>query len=155
MIRILVSACLLGEPVRFDGRDKRQVDPRWAQWQAEGRLVPFCPEVAGGLPVPRPPAERQADGRVVDDRGEDRSAAFDRGAEAALEAFRNQGCALAILKEGSPSCGVHRIYDGSFTRTAIPGHGVTTERLKRHGLAVFSEAELDEVARLLSELERA
>jgi uncharacterized protein YbbK (DUF523 family) len=155
MIRILVSACLLGEPVRFDGRDKRQADPRWVRWQAEGRLVPFCPEVAGGLPVPRPPAEIQADGRVVDEGGVDRSREFERGAESALEAFRAEGCALAILKEGSPSCGVHRIYDGTFTRTAIPGSGVTTALLKLHGLAVFSEAELDEVARLLAELERA
>ncbi len=154
MIRILVSACLLGEPVRFDGRDKRQVDPRWERWQAEGRLVPFCPEVAGGLPVPRPPAEIQTDGRVRDDQGVDRTEAFERGSEAALATFRERGCALAILKEGSPSCGVHRIYDGAFSKTAIPGSGMTTTLLKQHGLAVFSEAELEEVARLLVELER-
>ncbi len=155
MIRILVSACLVGEPVRFDGRDKRQADPRWARWQAEGRLVPFCPEVAGGLSVPRPPAEIQADGRVVDDRGVDRSPEFVRGAESALEMFRAQGCALAILKEGSPSCGVHRVYDGTFSKRAVPGKGITTALLRQHGLAVFSEAELEEVARLLAELERA
>ncbi|HJV90851.1 MAG TPA: DUF523 domain-containing protein [Holophagaceae bacterium] len=149
MIRILVSACLLGDPVRFDGQAKTIRDPRWDRWAAEGRLVPLCPEVAGGLPVPRPPAERQADGRVRDDRGEDRTGEFERGAQHALAAAREAGCTLAILKEGSPSCGVRRIYDGTFSRTALPGEGLTTELLRRHGLAVFSEAELDQVERLL------
>ena len=153
MIRILVSACLVGEPVRFDGRDTLQPDPRWDRWRAEGRLVPFCPEVAGGLPVPRPPAEIQADGRVVDDRGADRTAAFRFGAEAALRAAREAGCALAILKEGSPSCGVNRIYDGTFSKTSVPGRGVAAALLAQHGLAVFSEAELGGVGARLRALE--
>jgi len=153
MIRILVSACLVGEPVRFDGRDKLQTDPRWARWQAEGRLVPFCPEVAGGLPVPRPPAERQPGGQVVDDQGVDRTEAFRRGAEGALARARETGCGLAILKEGSPSCGVRRIYDGSFSGRSLPGQGLATELLTQHGLAVFSEAELEAVEARLRELE--
>ena len=153
LIRILVSACLVGEPVRFDGRDKFQSDPRWTRWRAEGRLVPFCPEVAGGLPVPRPPAEIQPSGRVVDDQGVDRTEAFRRGADAALRAAREAGCALAILKEGSPSCGVNRIYDGSFSKVALPGRGMATALLAKHGLAVFSEAELDAAEARLRELE--
>lgn len=154
MIRILVSACLLGDPVRFDGRAKTVRDSRLDRWAAEGRLVPLCPEVAGGLPVPRSPAERQPDGRVLDDQGVDRTAAFQLGAQRALEAAQAHGCALAILKEGSPSCGVARIYDGTFTKQPLAGQGLTTERLKAHGIAVFSEGELDEAARLVDVLER-
>ncbi len=154
MIRILVSACLLGDPVRFDGRAKTVLDPRLDRWAAEGRLVPLCPEVAGGLPVPRPPAERQPDGRVMDDRGVDRTPAFELGAQRALEAAREHGCGLAILKEGSPSCGVSRIYDGTFTKQPLAGQGLTTERLKAEGIAVFSELELDDAERLVETLER-
>ena len=154
MIRILVSACLLGDPVRFDGRAKLVLDARLDRWAAEGRLVPLCPEVEGGLPVPRPPAERQPDGRVVDDQGVDRTEAFRLGAERAVDAARTHGCALAILKEGSPSCGVARVYDGTFTRQPLAGQGLTTERLKAEGIAVFSELELDDAERLVEVLER-
>jgi uncharacterized protein YbbK (DUF523 family) len=154
MIRILVSACLLGDPVRFDGRAKTVEDPRLARWRAEGRLVPFCPEVEGGLPVPRIPAERQAEGRVRDAAGVDRTEAFRLGARKALDAAREAGCRLALLKERSPSCGVHEIYDGSFTAKRIPGQGITAEILREAGLEVFSENELDALESKLEGLQQ-
>ena len=143
MIRILVSACLMGDPVRFDGCAKTVEDLRLARWRAEGRLVPFCPEVEGGLPVPRVPAERQADGRVRDAGGVDRTEAFELGARKALQAAREAGCQAALLKERSPSCGVNEIYDGTFSGQRIPGQGVAAALLREGGLAVFSELELD------------
>ena len=89
--KILVSACLLGEPVRYDGRAQPLQDALLAQWRREGRVIPCCPELAGGLPVPRAPAERQADGRIVTRDGQDVSAAFARGAACALALCRQHG----------------------------------------------------------------
>lgn len=155
MIRILVSACLLGDPVRFDGRAKTVDDPRLARWRAEGRLVPFCPEVEGGLPVPRIPAERQADGLVRDAAGVDRTEAFELGARKALQAALRAGCQAALLKERSPSCGVNEIYDGTFSGQRISGQGVAAGLLREGGLAVFSERELDALEAWLGDPGRA
>ena len=104
------------------------------------RLVPICPEQAGGLPTPRLPSERRGE-QVVNRAGENVTEAFRRGAELALERALREGCRLALLKERSPSCGSGRIYDGSFTGTVIPGDGVTAEMLKKSGLTVCSETE--------------
>lgn len=153
MERILVSACLLGQPVRYDGAAKPPRDETLLRrWRAEGRLVSFCPEVSAGLPVPRPPAEIAGaaggeavlDGtaQIVTEAGVDVTPEFVRGAELALAAARRAGARMAILKEGSPSCGSHRVYDGSFAGRSVPGAGVTAVLLVRHGIAVFSEDEL-------------
>ncbi|GLV52861.1 hypothetical protein TBS_34230 [Thermobispora bispora] len=162
MERILVSACLLGRPVRYDGRAKTSHDELLARWRAEGRLVPFCPEVEGGLPVPRPPAEIEGGtggeavlsgaARVRTATGEDVTEAFLAGARRALEAARKAGARIAILKEGSPSCGSLRIYDGTFQGRTAPGQGVTTALLERHGVRVFSEDRIPEAAAYLEEL---
>ena len=154
MIPVLVSACLLGERVRFDGSGRAVASPHLERWRREGRLIPVCPEVAGGLPVPRPPAELQPDGRVIDITGADLTEAFRRGAEAALTMSRGgQGSPLAILKEGSPSCGSARIHDGRFSGAMIPGQGVTAWLLRERGVAVFSEAQIEEAAAFLAHLE--
>jgi uncharacterized protein YbbK (DUF523 family) len=176
---ILVSACLLGRPVRYDGTAKRSDDEILARWRAEGRLLSCCPEVSGGLPVPRPPAEISAvsgpgdagsiadagpavlDGTAVlggtaqvrTADGTDVTAAFVRGAEQALEVARRYAVRMAVLKEGSPSCGSGRIYDGTFTGTPVPGSGVTTALLQRNGIQVFGEDQLDAAAAHLDELE--
>ncbi|HLV59896.1 MAG TPA: DUF523 domain-containing protein, partial [Fredinandcohnia sp.] len=129
------------------------------RWLAEGRVVPLCPEVAGGLPVPRPPAEIQGgDGRDVlagrarvATREGDVTAFFLAGAEAALAAARAHGVVAAVLKERSPSCGVRQVYDGSFSGQRRSGMGVTAARLEAAGIPVFSEAELDRVRALLDE----
>lgn len=152
MERILVSSCLLGQPVRFDGSAKRRDDPLMRRWRAEGRLVPCCPEVAGGLPVPRPAAELAGD-LVRTEDGSDVTRYFLEGARLALEVARRFNLRVAILKEGSPSCGSHRVYDGTFTGRSIPGRGVTAELLTRSGVAVFAEHELDAVEAHLWDLE--
>jgi uncharacterized protein YbbK (DUF523 family) len=153
VIRVLVSACLLGEPVRYNGEAKTVRDPALARWTAEGRVVSFCPEVAGGLAVPRPPAERIGL-RVLTHDGADVTAEFARGAALAVAAARQHNAAIAILKEGSPSCGSSVIGDGTFTRTRIPGKGVAAEALLAAGIAVYSENEIDAAAAHLARLSR-
>lgn len=142
MKRVLVSACLLGERVRFDGADKLAHHDVLARWLREGRVVRVCPEVAGGLPVPRPPAELR-NGLVVTKDGRDVSAELARGAQEALRLVREFGVKVAVLKANSPSCGSGFIYDGTFNGTRVPGDGVTTALLRAHGVEVFSELEWD------------
>ena len=147
--KVLVSACLLGQPVRYDGQSKGIVSDWLSALGAEGRALAFCPEVAGGLPTPRPPAERQGE-RVVTASGLDVTEEFDRGAELALAICQAQGIRFALLKEGSPSCGSCRIYNGRFEGVSVAGEGKTTALLRRHGIAVFSEDQLAELASALS-----
>ena len=164
MIRVLVSSCLLGERVRYHGGDARRDDPVLERWLAEGRVVPFCPEVEGGLGVPRPAAEiRGGDGRsvvegraeVVTAAGEIVTEAFAAGARGALETCRRQGVRLAVLTDRSPSCGSTLIYDGTFSGTRRPGVGVTCALLEDHGIAVFAPDALEEARRHLERLEDA
>ncbi len=124
--------------MRFDGREKGSANPILERWLAEGRVVRVCPEVAGGLPVPRPPAEI-TNGRVMARTGADVTAEFERGAQEALRLVREFGIQIAVLKSGSPSCGSGFIYDGTFSKTRVDGDGVTTALLQRHGVQVFSE----------------
>ena len=147
--KVLVSACLLGQPVRYDGQSKGIVSDWLSALGAEGRALAFCPEVAGGLSTPRPPAERQGE-RVVTASGLDVTEEFDRGAELALAICQTQGIRFALLKEGSPSCGSGRIYNGRFEGVSVAGEGKTTALLRRHGIAVFSEDQLAELASALS-----
>ncbi|KHL74548.1 hypothetical protein PpSQ1_09885 [Pseudomonas putida] len=158
--KVLVSACLLGQAVRYDGRASGHPD-LLQRWQAEGCVVPLCPEVAGGLPTPRPPAEipggqgdEVLDGaaQVLTVNGEDVSAAFLAGAQRALTLVRRHGIRVAVLKAGSPSCGNRLTYDGTFAGVKIPGQGVTTALLRREGVLVFSELELEEAQRALAGL---
>ena len=152
--RILVSACLLGHPVRYNGLDKKTDDDHLRRWVAEGRVVSVCPEVAGGLAVPRPPAEISGGGagggasvltgqaRVIAVTGADVTAEFVQGADHALAKAAEHGIRVAVLKEGSPSCGSTYSYDGSFSGVRVPAPGVTTARLLAAGIRVFSEHEL-------------
>lgn len=149
-MHILVSACLLGTPCRYDGASKR--NPALDRLTAQGHvLVPVCPEVLGGLPTPRPPAERQPGGRVVNREGIDVTAEYRAGAERALEIARTHGCTCAVLKERSPSCGFGQVYDGTFTRTLIPGSGVAAELLSAHGITVYGESQVGELLERLEE----
>ena len=139
-MKMLVSACLLGEPCRYDGKSK----PCEAVLQLRERytLIPVCPEVMGGLPTPRIPSECQADGTVRNRGGEDVTAAYRKGAEAVLSVAKENGCSVAILKERSPACGKGRIYDGTFSKTLTDGNGVCAELLLRNGIRVIGESEL-------------
>lgn len=158
MKKLLVSACLLGNPVRYDGQAKTLTNPRLARLLEQGRIVGFCPEVAGGLPIPRPPAEISgADGsaviageaRVTTRDGSDVTHCFLSGANQALSTCKQHGITVAVLTESSPSCGSGSIYDGSFTRSAVPGSGVTAALLWQHGIAVFNQYQLDAAIDLL------
>jgi uncharacterized protein YbbK (DUF523 family) len=148
--KILVSACLLGCPVRYDGQSKPVEHTLLQRWHANGWLVPFCPEQAGGLPTPRPAAEIQTDGRVMTAASHDVTTAFVRGAEQALTLCQQQHIQYAILKESSPSCGSTNIYNGQFSGQKISGQGVTTRLLREHDIQVFSEHNLNDLFALLS-----
>jgi uncharacterized protein YbbK (DUF523 family) len=155
--RILISACLLGERVRFHGGDARREHPTLRRWQDEGRLVPLCPEVTGGLATPRPAAEIAVTSegrRVLTAAGMDVTRAFERGADAAAHACAAHGIRIAILKDGSPSCGSRSIYDGSFSGHRLNAQGFTAARLAADGIAIFSEEEIDSAADYLKTLER-
>jgi len=160
MQKILVSRCLLGHRVRYDGGASGPFD-QLAQWLDEGRVIPLCPEVAGGLPTPRAAAEipggqggQVLDGQalVITTEGEDVSAQFLSGAYQALELVREHGIRIAILKANSPSCGNLLTYDGTFRGVKVSGEGVTAALLRRHGVQVFSELELAEAAAALTTL---
>lgn len=140
MDKLLVSACLLGAPCRYDGKSKPLAGIERLREMYE--LVPVCPEQEGGLPTPRTPSERRGEAVVMQD-GTDVTAQYRRGAEATLALCRREGCAAALLKERSPSCGSGTIYDGSFTHTLIPGDGVTAELLRQNGVRIYGESELD------------
>ncbi|GGB39455.1 hypothetical protein GCM10011505_21280 [Tistrella bauzanensis] len=159
---VLISACLLGRPVRFDGRGATRPHPLIDRLQATGRLIPLCPEIAGGLPTPRPPAEIVPTGHVtdgaggravIDATGADVTAAFATGAALAVETARRAGARLALLKARSPSCGAGLVYDGSFSGRLIAGHGLTAAALTAAGIIVCADDDLDRAARLLAELD--
>ena len=133
---ILVSACLAGEPCRYSGRDFPC--PAVTVLVASGQALAVCPELLGGLPTPRPPAEIVA-GRVVTVVGEDVTAAYQAGAQLALQLAWQAGCRTAILKARSPSCGCGQIYDGSFSGRLIVGYGVFAALLKMAGIMVQTE----------------
>lgn len=135
---ILVSACLLGVTCKYSGGDN--ACPALLALAATGAhtLIPFCPEVYGGLPTPRPPAERRGDAVVTED-GDDVTAQYQKGAQAALSMARLTHCTAAILKANSPSCGCGSIYDGTFTHTRIAGDGLTGALLCANGIPVYNE----------------
>lgn len=140
-MNILVSTCLLGVDCRYDG--KNNYFPLLEKIREEHHLIPVCPESYGGLPVPRDPAEI-IDGRVVSRSGKDVTEEFHRGADAMMALAKYYNCDLAILKERSPSCGSGRIYDGTFTKTLVPGDGIFASLLKEAGIPVIGESEIEE-----------
>ena len=145
MKKLLVSACLLGTPCRYDGKSK----PNDAVIKLSDcyNLIPVCPEVDGGLPTPRVPSERIGD-RVMMKDGRDVTENYFKGAEYALSLCIYNDITCAILKERSPSCGKGCIYDGTFTGTLTNRDGVTAELLKKNGITVLGETEIAEMEKL-------
>ena len=149
-----MSACLLGQKVRYDGGDCLQNHSRLQAWLKRGDIITICPEMAGGLPTPRPPAEIQnrragfdvlhKTAQVKTNTGLDVSESFIRGAEKALALAKEYRIRIAILKAKSPSCGSGVIYDGTFSKMLIPGDGVTSALLKQHHILVFDEYHIDD-----------
>lgn len=135
---LLISACLLGTACRYDGRSKPLDEALLSRLGALYQLIPVCPEQLGGLPTPRLPCEVKR-GRVIRKDGEDTTEAYRRGASEALRLAKLFGAKKALLKAKSPSCGVGRIYDGSFSGRLTDGNGITAELLTQNGIEVFSE----------------
>ena len=151
MKKILVSQCLYGgDPVRYDGKSKAETDPRFLKWKEEGRLIPVCPEVFGGLPTPRADAQRVGD-KVIARTGKDVTFEYMKGAHEAVRLAKEYNVLCAIMKEKSPSCGSNKIYDGTFEGNLIDGQGTAVELLRKEGVQVFSEEQLDQVELLLAE----
>lgn len=146
--RILMSACLLGVYCRYNGERKQMEGIERLMERAE--LIPVCPEVLGGLPTPRPAAERVGN-RVMNREGADVTETYRRGAEETLRLAELFGAKMALLKERSPSCGMGKIHDGSFLGRIVDGSGVTAELLAAHGIAVYGESRADELLMTLEE----
>lgn len=137
-MRIAVSACLLGEQCKYNGGSNRNDELIEALHAGGHEVIPVCPEVAGGLPIPRPRAEIRA-GEVVNEFGESVDAAFRAGAEAELERIEEAGGVdLAILQPRSPSCGVGTVYDGTFTGKLVLGDGIFVQLLRKRGIPVVA-----------------
>ncbi|WP_426415919.1 DUF523 domain-containing protein [Aestuariirhabdus sp. LZHN29] len=160
MEKILVSACLLGQRVRYRG-DGFAPAERLSRWHSEGRLMLLCPEVVAGLGVPRPAAEivggqgravLEREARVVTQAGADLTDVFIRGADAALALCRREGIRMAVMKARSPSCGNRQSYDGSFRGVRVSGEGVAAALLQREGIRVFNELELELAAEYLAQI---
>ncbi len=156
MKKILISACMLGDNVRYDGGHHLINHPTLQRWRKEGRLVAVCPEVAGGMTIPRPAAETQCKFPILitTQEGTDVTPEFLNGAEKTLDIAKREGVACALMKAKSPSCGNQRIYDGNFTNTLIEGAGVAAAELIRNGIPVFSEKQLPELFAFIEDSER-
>ncbi len=145
--KILVSACFLGERVRYNGIIKPLVHKLLDEWSEQGRLLTICPEVISGLTVPRPAAEiNQDSGEVLTISGQCVTTHFRKGAQLALRMCQKHHIKFALLKESSPSCGSNYIYDGHFSNTKINGQGITTSLLRDHGIQVFCENTIEKLA---------
>ena len=159
LAKVLVSACLLGRPVRYNGSAKTLEDALLDRWVSQGRVVSVCPEAMAGLPTPRPPAEIangesgatiiQCGGRIVEADGNDVTDAYLAGAWIALAHAVRHDCRYALLTDGSPSCGDSFIYDGTFKGRRIDGEGVTAALLRQHGITVFTQTKISSLAAAL------
>lgn len=154
--RILVSACLLSQPVRYNGKALHLENDLIRRWTARGMIVPLCPEIAAGFPTPRPPAEIERGfdgrdiiggrGRILEDTGTDVTDVFLRGAHIALDTALKEKCQYALLTDGSPSCGSTFIYSGNHDGLKRIGVGIVTAVLRRNGIRVFAPHEIDQLA---------
>jgi len=136
---MIVSACLADVNCRWD-RESRPCE-KVIDLVRKGKALPICPEQLGGLPTPRPPAEQRGKKVVIKD-GKDITKEFERGAQEVLKIAKLVGCQEAILKSKSPSCGVGKVYDGTFSGTLIDGDGVLSKLLKKNGIIVKSEKDI-------------
>ena len=140
---IIVSACLLGEPCRYDGASRASDAVK--EYLIDAAVVPICPEQMGGLATPRNPCEIQSDGSIRDASGADWTKEYEQGADIAVMLAKSLGCKEALLKAYSPSCGVHAVYDGTFSATLIPGEGVTAKALREAGVVLLDENDVEKL----------
>ncbi|MGI5892058.1 MAG: DUF523 domain-containing protein [Bacillota bacterium] len=149
---IIVSACLLGKNCTYDGGNN--YNQAVCDWLKDKQFIAVCPEEVAGLPIGRPPAEiKGASGtgvlgsynKVFDKSGRDVTKEFLAGALKTLEEADSAGATIAILKENSPSCGVHFVFDGTFSHKKTPGKGVTAALLEREGIKILSEKDIEQM----------
>ncbi|MFA8301055.1 MAG: DUF523 domain-containing protein [Hyphomicrobiales bacterium] len=154
MKKILISSCLAGEKVRYNGSDRKINHPLINKWDKEGRLILACPEILGGLSTPRPSAEiingsgldaLNKHSKITDINHNDLTKEFIDGAEKTLEIIKEHNIDIAIMAERSPSCGSCKIYDGTFSGKLIHGEGVTTALLRKNGVTIYNENQLDDI----------
>ncbi len=157
MKKILISACMYGQNVRYDGNHNNIMEqhPALARWHEEGRLVPICPEVVGGLPTPRPAAEMQSHYPILVTTcdGDDVTPEFLHGAELTLELAQQHDACCALMKARSPSCGNDQVYSGNFDGSLVPGSGAAAAELIRAGIPVFNENQLTQLVQFIDEQE--
>ena len=144
MKKLLISSCLLGNDCKYSGGNNRLDAATLAALRRKYDLIPVCPETAGGLHIPREPSERVG-ARVLSRSGRDVTAEYAKGADTTEALARRFGCAAALMKANSPSCGSGEIYDGTFSGVLIPGDGTATERLRALDIPVYSERETDKL----------
>lgn len=142
MKRVLVSKCLLGDNVRYDGGHCKLRQDHLSRLKSKFEIIPICPEVMAGLGTPRDPIELK-NGLVLDKDGNDKTELFIPVQMALEELVKNKQIQFALLKEFSPSCGTKKIYDGSFKGKIINGEGIITTYLLSLGLTVYSEEEIE------------
>ena len=160
MKKVLISACLLGDKVRYDGQSLLTSSRILKEWIDEGRVISICPEVSSGMSIPRAPAEiNGGDGydvlsgkiSVIENNGHIVTENFLRGANNALVLCKKNEIDVAVLAEFSPSCGSSSVYSGDFSGTKVNGAGVTAALLTNHGIKVFSQHQLNEANRALKQ----
>jgi len=144
---ILISSCLYGEYVRYDGSNNKIDKNILDKLKIKYNLVYFCPEVAGGLPTPRVPCEivSLTPIKIIDRNGKEQTSSFLKGAEKTLELCTQNNITKAILKANSPSCSSSFIYDGTFEGIRVKGTGATTQLLKDNNIEVFDEYEIEKL----------
>ncbi|MCT4704152.1 DUF523 domain-containing protein [Enterobacteriaceae bacterium H20N1] len=161
--KILVSACLMGFKVRYNGSDKPLIAAALDRWQQEQRLVIHCPELAAGLTTPRLPAELVGgDGadaltgaaRIQESDGRDVTQPYLLAAWLALKTAQENGCQFALMTDGSPTCGSQKVYDGHFRGVTLPGAGVAAALLRQHGIEVYAGHQLPALISRIEEFEK-
>lgn len=141
------SRCLIGENCTYAG--KNNLCKTIQELYKQGKVLPLCPEVLGGLPIPRTPCEI-VNGKVIDQKGIDKTKEYQLGAKIALEKCLEKDIKIVVVKAKSPSCGKGQIYDGTFSHQLIEGDGIFVQMLKEHGIQVFTENEVEEVLKIIN-----
>ena len=142
MDKIIVSSCILGNNTKYNGGNN--YNPLVERLKGKYIIIPICPEVMGGLGIPRIPSERIND-RVINKNGDDVTNNYLLGLDKVLKLIENEEIKYAVLKDGSPSCGSKYIYDGTFTDNKIYGMGITAEGLSKLGIKIITEKEIEEI----------
>ncbi len=140
--KLLISACLFGVNVKYNGGNNKLKS--LSKLSKKYKLIPFCPEVEGGLPTPRLPSEIVSFKpiKIVNNKNQNVTNEFLKGASKALALCRKLNIKKALLKENSPSCGSNYIYDGSFSKVLKKAQGITSSLLSQNGIKIFNENNL-------------